>query len=319
VAGEWPFDLTAMFHTSGDSRLFRTAQQLLSEHCARTGVSWSKNEEVYLPFYEAKMFYQYNHRHGDYASVGEGQRPHRLPRFDDARLHDPQEECLPFYWVNEREVDRRLNSWNWTKKWLFGWRDVADARASVRSSVFSVFPTYALGDTILIMLPRCDGTHASALLGLVNSIPFDYFARQKIGGLKFKHFTMRQIVAPPPHKFDNDSLLFIRNRVLELTYTSYSIRPFALELGFDGAPFSWDEERRALLRAELDALYAKAYGLTRDELRYILDPSDVRGPDYPSETFRVLKDNEMKRFGEYRTRRMVLEAWDRQIRNRNAA
>lgn len=87
--------------------------------------------------------------------------------------------------------------------------------------------------------------------------------------------------------------------------------PFARDLGHDGPPFSWNENRRAQLRSELDAWYARAYGLTRDELRYILDPSDVMGEDYPSETFRGLKNNEMKRFGEYRTRRLVLEAWDR--------
>jgi hypothetical protein len=53
-----------------------------------------------------------------------------------------------------------------------------------------------------------------------------------------------------------------------------------------------------------------AYGLTRDELRYILDPADVKGPDYPSESFRVLKKNEIARFGEYRTARLVLAAYD---------
>jgi len=87
--------------------------------------------------------------------------------------------------------------------------------------------------------------------------------------------------------------------------------PFARDLGYDGPPFPWDEGRRALLRAELDAWYARAYGLTRDELRYILDPADVMGETYPSETFRVLKNNEMRKYGEYRTRRLVLEAWDR--------
>jgi hypothetical protein len=61
----------------------------------------------------------------------------------------------------------------------------------------------------------------------------------------------------------------------------------------------------------LDAYYAKLYGLTRDELRYILDPQDVYGLDFPGETFRVLKDKEIRQFGEYRTRRLVLEAWDR--------
>ncbi len=87
--------------------------------------------------------------------------------------------------------------------------------------------------------------------------------------------------------------------------------PFARDLGYDGPPFAWDEDRRAQLRAELDAWYARAYGLTRDELRYILDPTDVKGPDYPSETFRVLKKNEITRYGEYRTARLVLAAWDR--------
>jgi hypothetical protein len=85
---------------------------------------------------------------------------------------------------------------------------------------------------------------------------------------------------------------------------------FARDLGYNGPPFTWDEDRRAWLRAELDAWYARAYGLTREELRYVLDPADVKGPDYPSETFRVLKKNDIARFGEYRTARLVLAAYD---------
>ena len=78
------------------------------------------------------------------------------------------------------------------------------------------------------------------------------------------------------------------------------------DMGYHGEPFKWDEE----LRAELDAYYAKLYGLTHDELPYILDPKEVHGEDFLGETFRVLKDKEIKLYGEYRTRRLVLEAWD---------
>lgn len=81
--------------------------------------------------------------------------------------------------------------------------------------------------------------------------------------------------------------------------------------GYTGPPFRWDEERRAALRAELDAYYALLYGLTREELHYILDPQEVMGENFPGETFRVLKDNEERRYGEYRTKRLVLEAYDR--------
>lgn len=34
--------------------------------------------------------------------------------------------------------------------------------------------------------------------------------------------------------------------------------------------------------------------------------------DFPGEMFRVLKDKEEKEFGGYRTRRLGLEAWERQ-------
>lgn len=98
--------------------------------------------------------------------------------------------------------------------------------------------------------------------------------------------------------------------MLELSYTSHSMAPFARDLGYEGSPFAWDEDRRAALRAELDAWYALAYGLTFDELRYVLDPKEVMGSDYPSETFRVLQNNEIKKYGEYRTQRLVLSAYD---------
>ena len=71
------------------------------------------------------------------------------------------------------------------------------------------------------------------------------------------------------------------------------------------APLTARHPGRAIIHADLDAFYARAYGLTRDELRYILDPADVAGADYPTETFRVLKASEQRQFGEYRTRRLV--------------
>ena len=114
----------------------------------------------------------------------------------------------------------------------------------------------------------------------------------------------------PPSAYGEAAINFILPRILELTYTSHALAPWAKDLGHSGPPFPWDEERRARLRAELDAFYAHAYGLSRDELRYILDPADVMGSDYPSETFRVLKEKDIKAHGEYRTRRLVLAAWD---------
>ena len=124
-------------------------------------------------------------------------------------------------------------------------------------------------------------------------------------------FIVKQLPIFEPVFYSLKDVDYISSRCLELVYNAWDLKPFAEDIGYDGAPFKWDEDRRALLRAELDAYYAKLYGLTRDELRYILDPQDVYGPDFPGETFRVLKEKEIKKYGEYRTRRLVLEAWDR--------
>jgi hypothetical protein len=111
-----------------------------------------------------------------------------------------------------------------------------------------------------------------------------------------------------------EDLAFTTPRVLELSYTSYTMRLWAEDLGHTGAPFNWNDKRRAELRADLDAFFARKYSLTRDELRYLLDPADARGADYPSETFRVLKEREMRELGEYRTQRLVLASFDRLAR-----
>ena len=57
---------------------------------------------------------------------------------------------------------------------------------------------------------------------------------------------------------------------------------------------------------------ARLYGLSWDEMCYVLDPQEVYGSDFPGETFRVLKEKELKAHGEFRTRRLVLEKWNGQ-------
>ena len=128
--------------------------------------------------------------------------------------------------------------------------------------------------------------------------------------MNYFHLRCNSLLSPPINSRPRISA-FITPRVLELTYTSHSMRPWAEDLGHTGAPFAFDLDRRAQLRAELDAFFARKYGLSRDELRYILDPADTHGESYPSETFRGLKRNETERYGEYRTQRLVLTAFDR--------
>jgi hypothetical protein len=175
-----------------------------------------------------------------------------------------------------------------------------------------VIPRVGCGDTFLLAFPGSEHReYLCAIYANWASLPFDYVTRQKIAYVHLKYNTVKQLATLPPSFYTPADLAFIAPRVLALTYTSNAMAQFARDLGYEGPAFSWDEDRRAQLRAELDAWYARAYGLSRDELRYILDPADVKGSDYPSETFRVLKKNEIAQYGEYRTARFVLQAWDR--------
>jgi len=197
-------------------------------------------------------------------------------------------------------------------RWLMGWRDITNA-TNERTIIASVFPKFPMGNTAPLMFTTKENGCAAGLIAALSSMTLDFVARQKIGGTHMSVGYLQQFPVPPPSAFTPADREFLNSRVLELTYTSHSMRLWAEDLGHFGAPFAWDEERRAVLRAELDAFFARKYGLNRDELRYILDPADAKGESYPSETFRVLKNKEEGRYHEYRTGRLVLDAWDRLV------
>ncbi|WP_300274543.1 N-6 DNA methylase [Halomonas sp.] len=195
-------------------------------------------------------------------------------------------------------------------QYLLGFRDICRS-TDERTTIASLMPFAAVGHTAPVIFPSgINARQRAALLGNLDSIPLDFVARQKVGGTHLTFSYLKQFPILPPDAYNEETLDYIVPRVLELTYTSHDLEPFARDLGYEGPPFDWDPERRHQLRCELDAYYARLYGLTRDELRYILDPAEVMGPDYPSETFRGLKRKEIAEFGEYRTQRRVLEAFD---------
>jgi hypothetical protein len=219
------------------------------------------------------------------------------------------------------ELQALLDSWmdRRSPRWLMGWRDICRS-TDERTVIASVAPRVGVGNNMPLMFfgPGITAGQLAALLGNLCSLTFDFVARHKVGGTHLNYFIFKQLPLLEPGRYASADLSFLVPRVLELTYTAQDLHAWGQDLAtFDPRPavqqrqpFAWNPQRRAQLRAELDAYYARLYGLTRDELRYILDPSDVMGSDYPSETFRVLKEGELRAYGEYRTRRLVLEAWD---------
>ncbi|MCF8706328.1 Methyltransferase domain-containing protein [Sphingobium faniae] len=265
--------------------------------------------ERYVPLYEAKMIHQFNHRFGDGGKLEERPVSTGWPNPLSHEIADPDYVVHPWYWVPSTEVDSSFSERDWQRGWTFNWR--RNARATDERTLLAVLiPRCGIGDNLFTAFLAKSPNFFAAFYANWNSLVVDLCLRQKAGGANMSFYLIEQLPILPPSAYSEADLAFIVPRVLELTYTSHAMAPFARDLGYEGPPFAWDEDGRATLRAELDAWYALAYGLARDELRYVLDPKDVMGPDYPSETFRVLQNNERAKYGEYRTQRLVLAAYD---------
>jgi hypothetical protein len=323
---------TRLWHMAEDAHWFRTAAQLAADGFVRERTDWilplPRNAlettqsviveqsmpsntiqsqtafEHYVPLYEAKMFHQFDHRWATYEADGVDTR-----EVTEAEKSNPDFEPTPQYWVPKAEVESRLAAMSWHRGWLMGWREVTSAHV-LRTLIAAVIPRAGVNHKMPLLFLEHDTPFAALLLSNLSSLVCDYVARQKIGGISLSYSSLKQLPVLPPSVYAAADLGFIVPRVVELTYTSRATAPFARELAYDGRPFFWDNDRRAWLRAELDAYYARLYGLTRDELLYILDPTFVKDENYPSETFRVLRESEIRRYGEYRTARLVMQAWD---------
>jgi len=195
-------------------------------------------------------------------------------------------------------------------RWFLAFRNIARS-TDERTVIAGFLPFTGIANSAARITLKSDSwTLASLLYACLNSLVFDYCARQKAGGANLNYFILQQLPIIPPERYGDRDTRDISSRVIELVYTARDLDMLGTA-ALVNEPFGWDAERRVRLRAELDAYYAHLYGLTRDELRYILDPQDVFGVAFPGETFRVLKENEIQRYGEYMTRRLVLEEFDK--------
>lgn len=248
-----------------------------------------------LPLYEAKMVHHFDHRFGTYdgqtrsqANVG------ILPRPTHEHKQDPAHSVLPRYWVPEKVVTDRLRDRSPAQGWLLGWRDVCRS-SDMRTVVTAAIPHSAVGHKFLLAMTTepCGGL----LQANLSSFVVDYCARQKITGTSLSYSTLKQLPVLRPEDYRRDAPWepgttlrdWMLCRVLELSYTSYDMTAFARHHGEPGPPYRWDEQRRHLLRAELDAAYFQLYGVPRADVGYVLDTFQAFRNKHP-QLFESTKD-----------------------------
>lgn len=301
----WPFSLGTLFHSSNDADKFQDAETLerdgwlLDEFgCFRRGV------EKAIPLYEGKMFSIYDHRAATVVFSEEALIRQRQSVQTSLTQHqDPTFSARPFFWVSDERIEPEFR---W--KWILCFKKVTSS-TNERTLITSVLPACAANDSIHLLFPNKEGLGPAfaCLLGNLSSYALDYVGRQKLGGVNFNFFVFQQLpilsaeIFEQPCPWSNNAstlCAWLLPRVLELTYTAWDLQPFAMECDFDCPPFQWAEDRRFLIRCELDAAFFLLYKIGRDDADYIM------------ETFTSVKRKDEAQFGEYRTKNTILSIYD---------
>lgn len=327
----WAIKPTLMFMMNADMKGHRTADELEAIGFELRGNHYLRDREVWLPFYEGKMVGMYDHRAASIRFDPSNRVRRNQPvALSDTEHQDPEQLALPMFWVNSTDVGERCGG---VPRWCLSVKDVT-ASTNERTSIASLLAGVALTDS----LPWIATTHTAdlnaCLLATLNSLAFDYTARQKVAGLHLRGHYLNQLPViglksfgdPCPWTTNAGPLVsWLLSRVLELTYTAWDLEPFAQDCGWSGPPFRWDEERRFLLRCELDAALFHLYlpaeangdwrpaeGETAEDLARLKAgfPTPRDAVTYIMDTFPIVKRKDEAKWGDYRTKRVILEIYD---------
>jgi len=262
-----------------------------------------------LPVFEGRMISAYDYRAKGYVS-GRG----RSAVWEEYPFASSEKRIRPQWRVTEERVPEKLDGR--TNRYRIGFGDVASP-TNQRALIAALLPeTCISGHSVpTIEFPGSDIGDLLLWIGIANSFAMDFVVRPKVS-LHMTYTIMDSL--PFPRNLDQTpSSDEIVRRVCELCAVGAEMELFrkrAINLGIlqQEAQVIEDPADRAVTTAEIDVLVARdVYQLTKDEMLYILDPDNILGKDCGIETFKALRNAEIRQFGEFRTQRLIEEAWER--------
>ena len=321
----WGIKFLRMFDMSNDSDLFRTREHLEQQGWTLNGNVFERGDEKYLPLYEAKMMNLFDHRAADVVASESARQRVAQPSYLSKDAHsDINRLAIPLRWIVSDEVLSRIPE-GFSVNHSIGFASVTSP-TNARSFLATFLPLSAVGNSMPVMLSCLSSNQLAALHANLSSIAFDSQVRVKIGGVNLNLYLVKQfpVLSPSdierPVDFAKGSTLmdWCSPRVLELCYTAWDMKPLAEDLGYSCSPFIWKEDRRFLIRCELDAAFFHIYLGTSEDwsihgspelLTAFPTPRDA--VDYITETFPIVRRKDIQEYGEYRTKNTILQVYDR--------
>ncbi len=298
---DWAVTFKSLFNMATDSGDFidhDEVEQLISERVGSLAIL-NDGRRLY-PLYEGKMFWHFDHRYGTYEGQTEQQSNKGvLPRVSEDQHRSAEYQIQPRYWVDARLTEQTLAE-DTRKNWFFSWRDVGP---SERTFVGTIIPKSAMGHASPYISADISEEDSLSLSAILSALVVDYAIRQKSNRMTF--FIVEQLPMLDRQKLEEAPVwlgekvrTWINERAIELFYTNWELKSLATSIGKEIPPFRWDPSRRQALQAEIDAAVFHLYGLDREQTAWVLG------------SFTVLQKYEERDHGEFRTKRLVLTAYD---------
>lgn len=262
-----------------------------------------------LPVFEGRMIDAYDYRAKGYVS-GRG----RSAVWEDYLFGSSAKRIQPQWRIFEDKIPEKLGDRIYRYRAVFG--DVASP-TNQRGLIAGLLPgSVVSGHTVpTIEFSGAGIQYLMLWIGVANSFTMDFLVRTKVS-LHLSYTIMDSL--PFPRDFANTpSAVAIARRVCALCAVGDEMEAFraqAIKAGILEAPEAVIEvpDQRAVVAAEIDVLVARdVFGQAKQEMLYILDPDNILGPDCGVETFKALRNAELREFKEFRTQRLIQEAWDR--------
>lgn len=157
----------------------------------------------------------------------------------------------------------------------------------------------------------------ACILTSINSLTFKYFSQVKTSESALAQSLLKKLPVVPPKSYVYADIDFIFSRTKKLKLGHAFSHEYDYQQAQHNSTFQFNHHQldsqlpfNVLLSAELDAYYAHLYGLSRDELCFILDSTELCSDTPPRDNSRCLESKEIEKNGEYCAKRLVLEVWD---------
>lgn len=308
----WGVRFKTMFHQTNDAELFTTADAIRKKRYRLDGNRWIRGKKTYLPLYEAKMVQAYDHRAASVEVVKKNwMRQGQTIAPTLVEHQNPEHVAMPRWWVDAKAVAKALDGQE--PPALLAYKDVTSP-TNQRTMIASFIPLAGVVNSApLIFVETVSLRRQCCLLANLNSLAYDFVARQKVGNVHLNFFIVEQLPTLSPDAYDDPCLWnskqtlerWVSGRVLKLSCTANDMKPLAKACRMKPPVRKWKPGERSRLLAELDAAYFILYGIEREDMIYMLTTfPGTRAKDAP-ELFEPAPDLVLSSAGQ-----RVVEAYD---------